>query len=78
MTFWDVQVNAIKCLSRVGIKINLPARISIFKIWLELDRLELEGTEKHEINDAKDALNGILYFRNSGLEPKHSKGVYIR
>lgn len=82
MTFWDVQVNAIKCLQKLGIKKRLADRIAIFQMWLELNRLELKFEKNEEkiseIADARDALNGLLYFRNSGLEPKNLKGVYIR
>jgi len=82
MTFWDVQVNAIKCLQKLGIKKRLADRIAIFQMWLELNRLELEFEKIEEkisdIADARDALNGLMYFRNSGLEPKHAKGIYVK
>jgi hypothetical protein len=78
MTFWDVQVNAIKCLSRLNIMYRLQDRIPIFSVWTKLNRLELDPKINETfLLDAKDSLNGILLFRNQGIEPENIKGVYV-
>ena len=81
MTFWDVQVNALKCLALIGLKFGLQDRIPIFKTWLYIRNFERKADKekyKEAIISARDALEGLLYFRNSGYEPPHKGNVYVK
>lgn len=79
MNFWDAQVYAVKSCEKVGIIFDLMDRVAVFKVWLELNRLWSNTTIPREyIDDARDAMNGILYFRNLGEEPPHALGVYVK
>ena len=88
MTFWDVQVNAIKCLALTGLKFQLHDRIPIFKTWIYLRNLEIKLTKDKSPEDtatitatidaARDSLQGLLYFRNQGIEPQHKGNMYVK
>lgn len=78
MTFWDVQVYTLKSLHALGIQYRLPDRIPLFQVWVTLNKLESNPEiPKDLLAQARDALSGLMYFRQNEAEPPHKDGVYI-
>ena len=63
----------------LGIAYQIHDRIPVFKCWLKIRNMEISGKHPQAaLDNARDALTGILYFRNTGQEPPSKGNVYVK
>ena len=82
-TYWNSQMSAVQALRRIGITYDLRDRIEPMKAYRLLRKLERrqdlkDDQQAHDLIDqARSALEALVYLRTIGFEPDNRNNRYI-
>ena len=87
VVYWQVQIDTIQALHKVGIHFQINDRIPVMKIFVTLEKMlrqrknwekpEEYPFQEYDLLDAEMHLNRLVRYRQEGYEPPSEKEKYI-